>query len=254
MIIILSPSKTLDFKVRDISNPTLPVFLGEAAQLAGLMKDLKPDELATLLQISPGLAELNADRFSTWCQKDHTINGKPAVLAYKGDVYLGLQAETFTKEELNFAQQHLRIISGLYGVLRPLDHILPYRLDMSTALHASTFRNLYDFWKNRITTHIILAMQEVFTTTLINLASEEYFKTIDTDKIRGQIITPIFKDYKNGHYKVISFYAKKARGMMSRFIIREKIENAAELKLFHDEGYYFNEPLSTGNVWTFTRG
>ena len=254
MLIVISPAKTLDFSVNKVKNTTKPMYLGEAAELAAHIENFNPDELVKLFNVSHKLAELNANRYAKWNINDHENRGKAAILAYKGDVYEGMQASEFIDPELGFAQQHLRIISGLYGVLRPLDRIMPYRLDMSTRLSFSGFKNLYTYWQGRITSHVISAMKELNTNILVNLASEEYFKAIDTAKLNAQIITPVFKDNKNGVYKMISFYAKKARGMMSRFIIKGNIQDPMEIKLFSEDGYFYNENLSNGNLWTFTRG
>ncbi len=254
MLSIISPAKTLDFEVRDVANASQPEFINEAAKLAGILKKCSPDELSKLLDVSPKLAELNANRYAEWSKKAHTEKAKAAMLVYKGDVYQGLKAMDFGDQELAFAQQHLRIISGLYGVLRPLDLILPYRLDMGASLAPGKAGNLYEYWTEKVTAHLAKAMKAAKSNILINLASEEYFKAVDTAKLGAEVITPVFKDYKNGQYKIISFFAKKARGMMSRFIISEKIEDPQGLKLFKDEGYFFNDNLSEGNTWVFTRG
>jgi uncharacterized protein len=254
MLTIISPAKTLDFDVKEISGASLPDYLNEAAAIAGELKDYSPAELARLMDISPKLAELNANRYAEWSKKAHTEKAKAALLVYKGDVYQGLKAGDFTDQDLDFARQHLRVISGLYGVLRPLDLIMPYRLDMGTALSMDNTSNLYEYWTEKVTAHLAKAMKAAKSNILINLASEEYFKAVDTAKLGAEVITPVFKDYKNGQYKIISFFAKKARGLMSRFIISEKIEDPQGLKLFKDEGYFFNDNLSEGNTWVFTRG
>ncbi|HHN48732.1 MAG TPA: peroxide stress protein YaaA [Bacteroidales bacterium] len=254
MLTIISPAKTLDFDVREISGATLPDYIDEATAIAGELKGYSPTELGRLMDISPKLAELNANRYAEWSKKAHTEKAKAAMLVYKGDVYQGLKANDFGDQELAFAQQHLRIISGLYGVLRPLDLILPYRLDMGASLAPGKAGNLYKYWTEKVTAHLAKAMKDAKSNILINLASEEYFKAVDTAKLGAEVITPVFKDYKNGQYKIISFFAKKARGMMSRFIISEKIEDPQGLKLFKDEGYFYNDNLSEGNTWVFTRG
>ena len=254
MLTIISPAKTLDFEVRDVANSTQPEFIGEAEFLAGILKKYSPDELSKLLDVSSKLAELNANRYAEWSKKAHAEKAKAALLVYKGDVYQGLKAEDFTDQDLDFAQQHLRVISGLYGALRPLDLILPYRLDMGASLAPGKAGNLYEYWTEKITAHLAKAMKAAKSNILINLASEEYFRAVDSGKLNAEVITPVFKDYKNGQYKIISFFAKKARGMMSRFIVREKIINPDDLKLFQDEGYFFNDNMSKEMTWVFTRG
>lgn len=254
MLIIISPSKTLDFNFAKKSNAlTLPVYLEEASVIASELKRYNPKQLARFLNISPKLADLNATRYTAWNKDEHSAEGKSAVLVYKGDVYQGLQAENFSDSEFEFAQGHLRILSGLYGVLRPLDRILPYRIEMATPLRIGKSKDLYAFWTSKVTAHLRQAIQETNMQVLVNLASEEYYKVIDSTETGVQIITPVFKDFKNGQYKIISFFAKKARGMMSRFIIRNGITNPDEMKLFNDDGYYFNDGLTMGNTWVFTR-
>lgn len=254
MIILISPAKTMDFDVKDVSNTSMPSFLDEAAAIADELKSYSPRDLSDLMNISPRLAELNANRYTEWDVSNHNQQGKPAVLVYKGDVYQGLDAETLKKADLEFLNKHLRILSGLYGILKPLDRILPYRLDMGTAITVGKQKNLYDFWSSGITDHISKAMKELKTSVLVNLASEEYFKTVDVENLDIEVITPVFKDLKNGKYKVISFFAKKARGMMARYIADENIENPEDLKLFNQDGYYFDEKQSGGNQWVFARG
>lgn len=253
MLIIISPAKTLDFKVRDVSEATLPLFADEAALLANDLKAYSPGELSKLMGISSRLAELNADRYTVWNKGDHKTKGKVSVLAYKGDVYQGLQADMFTEQEMQYAQKHLRIISGLYGVLRPLDLILPYRLEMGTRFNKAKFETLYSFWTEKITKHLSNALKDMQSNTLINLASDEYFKAIDLSKLKASVVTPVFKDFKNGQYKFISFFAKKARGAMARFIINNGILDIQELKLFNSEGYLYNDHLSDKQNWVFTR-
>jgi uncharacterized protein len=254
MLTIISPAKTLDFEVKDVKSPTRPEFLTEASTLASELKKYNPKQLAKLLDVSPKLAELNANRYTEWTTEEHEKSGKAAILVYKGDVYQGLQAGEFSVKELAFAQNHLRIISGLYGVLRPLDLILPYRLDMGISLKTGKKKDLYAFWKTKVTEHLAEVLNKNKTDILINLASEEYFKAIDTGKLKARVITPVFKDFKNGQFKIISFFTKKARGMMSRFIIREEVRKPSDLKLFNDDGYFFNDNLSDENTLAFTRG
>jgi uncharacterized protein len=253
MLIIISPAKTLDFDVEDFAGSTQPEFLNEASAIAQVLKQYSPKRLVKLLDISPRLADLNANRYAEWEMGSHKEKGKAAMLVYKGDVYQGLQADSFSTGQLQFAQKHLRIISGLYGALRPLDHILPYRLEMGTSLKVGKSKDLYTFWNIKVTTHIGDALKEMKSNILVNLASEEYFRPVDVSKIGAEVITPVFKDFKNGQYKIISIFAKKARGMMSHFIIQEGIQNPEDLKLFNEDGYYFNDQLTDGNKLVFTR-
>ena len=180
-------------------------------------------------------------------------NAKQALLAFKGDVYTGLNAETFTEDDFEFAQQHLRILSGLYGVLRPLDLIQPYRLEMGTKLINDKGKNLYEFWDKKPTQALNKQLTSLDSSTVINLASNEYFNAVDKSALKANIITPVFKDYKNGKYKIISFYAKKARGLMSAYIIKNKLQEPSQIKKFNVDGYYFEPQGSTNNEWLFLR-
>jgi uncharacterized protein len=254
MLVILSPSKTLDFnRIRNSVSSTLPLYLEDASLVAAELRRYNPKQLARFLNVSAKLADLNVNRFAVWNTDAHETDGKPAVLAYKGEVYQGLQAEGFSDSELEFAQHHLRIISGLYGILRPLDRILPYRIEMATPLRVGKSKDLYAYWAGKVTAHLEQVIKETHAEVLVNLASEEYYKVVDTKATGVEIITPVFKDFKNGQYKVITFFAKKARGMMTGHIIRNGITNPEKLKLFSEEGYYFNENLTKGNTWVFTR-
>lgn len=244
----------MNFEVRDVPLATLPDFIDKAEIIAGNLKSYSPEKLANLLDISPRLAELNADRFAEWEKDAHNTRGKAAIMVYNGDVYQGLQAETLSNDELAIAQKHLRIITGLYGILRPLDLILPYRLEMGTPLKVGRSKDLYNYWQQDVTAHLLDAMKHAQTDVLVNLASDEYFKVIDKKRLKAKVITPVFKDHKNGQYKMISFFAKKARGMMSRFIIRQAITNPEDIKLFNEEGYLFNDQYSDESKWVFTRG
>lgn len=244
----------MNFEVRDVPLATLPDFIDKAEIIAGDLKSYSPEKLANQLDISPRLAELNADRFAEWEKDAHNTRGKAAIMVYNGDVYQGLQAETLSNDELAIAQKHLRIITGLYGILRPLDLILPYRLEMGTPLKVGRSKDLYNYWQQDVTAHLLDAMKHAQTDVLVNLASDEYFKVIDKKRLKAKVITPVFKDHKNGQYKMISFFAKKARGMMSRFIIRQAITNPEDIKLFNEEGYLFNDQYSDESKWVFTRG
>lgn len=251
MIVVISPAKSLDFESpAPVELSTVPHFRKEADYLAGKLNKLKSSELGALLQISPKLAQLNAERYSTW----RSAIEKQAVYAYNGDVYDGLNAKSLSESEIDFAQQHLRIISGLYGYLRPLDLIKPYRIDMGTSFATTKGANLYRFWDNRITDQLKKSMKESGNNILINLASQEYFAAINTKKLKARIITPVFKDRSNDKYMMISFFAKRARGMMSRFIVQNSITDFEMLVGFDEGGYHFNHGLSKGDNWVFTRG
>lgn len=254
MIAILSPAKKLDFKqpVPEI-NYTELFFPEEASQLAEQLKNYSPADLMQLMKISRSLAELNTERFFKWHWPFNESEGRPAILAFNGEAYNGLQARTFSTEELNTAQHHLRILSGLYGLLRPLDLILPYRLEMGIKLKNPKGKDLYQFWGDKITMQLNKDLADGGHKALVNLASQEYFKAINPKKIEVPIITPVFKEYKNGAFKVISVYAKKARGMMTRFIIQNQLTDPEELKAFDLDGYHYNNQLSTDKEMVFTR-
>lgn len=253
-MIVISPAKTLDFETPPCTQEhTQPDFLDDSAELIDTLRKLEPDQIGTLMSISPKLAVLNSNRYFSW-QRPFTLdNAKQAIFAFKGDVYTGLDAETMTAAELAFAQQHLRMLSGLYGVLRPLDLMQPYRLEMGTQLKNPRGNNLYEFWGNKITLALNQDLAKQQDDILINLASNEYFQSIQPSKLKARIITPVFKDQKNGVYKIISFFAKKARGMMSRYIIRNKLMEPDAIKSFDVAGYQFSKADSTQDEWIFTR-
>lgn len=255
MIILLSPAKTLDFESPvPTKQRSEPIFTKQSERLVRDLKKKSAKGLKKLMDLSEDLAQLNYDRYQSWVQPCESPAARPAVFAFKGDVYQGLQAETMSENDLAFAQQHLRILSGLHGILYPLDVILPYRLEMGTKLKFSkNISNLYQYWGDSITVHLMADLKANGATALINLASNEYFKAVKPDLIERPIITPEFRDWKNGEYKMISFFAKKARGMMASYAIREKITDPGELKLFHEDGYAYNDKLSEGNSWIFTR-
>jgi cytoplasmic iron level regulating protein YaaA (DUF328/UPF0246 family) len=251
MIAIISPAKSLNFESSPpINIKTSPLFLKEADYLAGKLGKLNSSKLGVLLDISPKLAHLNAERYSSW----KTATLKQAIYAYDGDVYDGMEAKTFSSQEIEFAQNHLRIISGLYGLLRPLDLIKPYRIDMGTSFATPKGENLYKYWGDKITDQLKKNLKESGSNVLINLASQEYFAVVNSKKLKARIITPSFKDRSNDKYTMISFFAKKARGMMSRFIIQNAITDPEMLVGFDSGGYNFNHELSKGDNWVFTRG
>jgi len=254
MIVVISPAKSLYEKCPiQLENFTGGDFLPEAEKIVSVMKKKKPSQLAKLMGISPKLAELNFHRFQEWSLPFTPENSWQAVLMFNGDVYQGLKAETFSADEFETAQQHLRILSGVYGLLKPLDMIQPYRLEMGTNIGIARKKNLYEFWKLKITSKLNEELAQTGQKELINLASNEYFSAIDTKKLKARIITPAFKEHKDGQYQMVSFFAKKARGLMSRFIIQNRITDPEEMKAFDLEGYYFNNQLSKNDNWVFTR-
>ncbi|MDH2924080.1 hypothetical protein EV693_11631 [Nicoletella semolina] len=254
MLAIISPAKTLDFSkpVENFAN-SVPKLTAYSQQLIDICKKLSPQEVASLMSISDKLASLNVARFAQW-QLNHTKdNAKPALFAFKGDVYTGLDAETLSAQQVDYAQQHLRILSGLYGLLCPLDLMQPYRLEMGTKLKNPNGKDLYQFWGNVITDYLQQAIDEQGDNILINLASDEYFNAVKVSALSARIIKPIFLDEKNGKFKVISFYAKKARGMMVRFILEQQPNSVDALKSFNLGGYWFDEETSSENEWVFKR-
>jgi len=252
MLILISPSKTLDFSESKLTpHYSIPELLSEAEELVTELRKYSTTRLSKLMNISSKLAQQNYDRFQSWSLPFIPENAKQALLAFKGDVYDGINTETYTKNDFEFAQEHLRILSGLYGILKPLDLIQPYRLEMGTQLKTRKWKDLYDFWGIKIAERIIESLKDDI---LINLASNEYFKAVKKNNIQARIITPVFKDYKNGSYKFLSFFGKKARGLMTSFIIKNQLTDAEQLKLFDMDGYYFNDEMSVADEWVFTRG
>ncbi|MCG3468851.1 peroxide stress protein YaaA [Xenorhabdus bovienii] len=254
MLITISPAKTLDYESPLATEKySQPALLEESKQLIHVCRTLTPAQIGSLMGISDKLAGLNAARFGEWQPNFTPENARQAILAFKGDVYTGMQAETFSDADFGFAQTHLRVLSGLYGVLRPLDLMRPYRLEMGIRLENPRGKDLYKFWGDLITENLNAALEQQGDDVLVNLASDEYFKSVNTKKLAAQIIKPIFLDEKNGKYKVISFYAKKARGLMSRFIIQNQLTDPARLVEFNLEGYAFDESLSKGSERVFKR-
>ena len=254
MLSVISPAKNLDF---DSSIPsvraTQPLLLDEAEALACKLKGLSPQEISALMKISDKLGVLNYDRFQAWKRPFTKDTARPAIFSFNGDVYQGLAASSLDNEDLKFAQQHLHILSGLYGVLRPLDLMQAYRLEMGTKFENPKGSNLYDFWGSTVTQVLNKQINKISAKQLLNLASNEYFKSIKTKELNVPVIEPIFKDWKNGQYKIISFFAKKARGLMSNYIIKNRIVKAEDLKAFKADGYQFSTELSTDSKWVFTR-
>ncbi|OCQ50824.1 hypothetical protein Ppb6_03921 [Photorhabdus australis subsp. thailandensis] len=254
MLITISPAKTLDYESPLATEKySQPALLNQSEQLISICRKLTPAQIASLMGISDKLAGLNAARFGEWHADFTPENARQAILAFKGDVYTGMQAEDFSDKDFDFAQDHLRILSGLYGVLRPLDLMQPYRLEMGIKLENKHGRDLYSFWGDLITEKLNQALDQQGDNVLVNLASDEYFKSVNTKKLAGKIIKPVFLDEKNGKYKIISFYAKKARGLMSRFIIQNQLTQIDRLVEFNLDGYAFDESLSKGNELVFKR-
>ena len=254
MLIVISPAKTLDFDTRSKTRTfTLPPFLDDSAELIDQLRGMTPQALGKLMGISPKLADLNVHRYHAWSLPFTSRNAKQAALAFKGDVYAGLDADTLSAADLKYAQNHLRILSGLHGVLRPLDLMQPYRLEMGTKLKTNRGSDLYAFWNGRINAALATALKKQKDNILVNLASNEYFKSVKTAELDARIVAPVFKERKNGEYKLISFFAKKARGLMSRYIIRNRLDNPEDLKDFDLEGYQYNEALSGEDRPVFTR-
>jgi cytoplasmic iron level regulating protein YaaA (DUF328/UPF0246 family) len=256
MIVVLSPAKTLDFSTPAmVETYSQPRFLDQSQLLVERLRELSPLELGQLMGISDQLAALNATRYAQWALPFSCANAKQAVLAFNGDVYEGLDAATLAPADLDFAQGHLRILSGLYGLLRPLDLIAPYRLEMGSALPNPRGKDLYAFWGERIVDALNGALLEVKATALINLASQEYFKSIRSGRLALPVIEPVFEDWSagQGKYKVVSFYAKRARGLMARFVLTERLKAPPALKAFAAEGYAFAAEASTANRWVFRR-
>lgn len=254
MLVVISPAKTLDFESAPvIRKSSQPLHLDDAQRLVTLLKKMAPHELSSLMSISDKLGELNYDRYQAWSRPFSLSNAKQALLAFKGDVYTGLNPEQFSQEDFAFAQSHLCILSGLYGALRPLDLMQAYRLEMGTRLHNSRGDNLYEFWGDKITDSINKAVKKSGSEVLINLASNEYYKSVKPHRLRCEVITPVFKENKAGKYKVVSFLAKKARGMMTAYIIRNRLDLPQDIKDFDEAGYAFNAGMSSGREWVFTR-
>ena len=255
MLMLLSPAKTLDYKTPATTDSfSIPDYLEKSSELVKVMKQKSFMDLMELMQVSQKIAELNVERFNQWKLPFSTENAKQAVLAFKGDVYTGLDASALSENRLAYTQSHLRILSGLYGLLRPLDLMQPYRLEMGLKLTTKKGENLYQFWGEKITDalNVLLAKQD--EPVLINLASNEYFKSVQKKHLDGRLITPEFKDWKNGKYKMISFFAKKARGLMVRYAIDHNIQKAEVLQNFDYDGYHFNLELSQADKWVFSRG
>ena len=254
MLLLISPAKTLDYETPVTTQlKSEPEFTDRAETLINNLRDYAPQDIAELMKLSDKLASLNVARYQSWVKEHNETNAKQAMLAFKGDVYTGLDADSFDEADYQFAQNHLRILSGLYGLLKPMDLMQPYRLEMGTKLQNDAGKNLYSYWGSTITDRLNDELDSDKTPVVVNLASNEYFKSVQAKALNARLISPEFKDLKNGQYKIISFYAKKARGLMTRYAIKNRIENPEDLKQFDLEGYAFNASMSEGDKWVFTR-
>jgi hypothetical protein len=256
MLFVLSPAKKLDLseETRFTQNHSFPAYLDQSEILVKKLAKMKAPALGKLMSISPQLSELNFQRFQEFSLPFLPENAKQAILCFNGDAYQSLETAEYEAEDFAYAQEHLRILSGLYGLLRPLDLIQPYRLEMGTKLSNRRGKNLYDFWGDRITTALNQALAEQASPYLINLASNEYFKSVQKNGFQGEIITPIFKDQRpDGQLKTLFLYAKQARGAMVNYAIREKVTQPGQLKDFQGMGYQYREELSDEKTWVFTR-
>ncbi|MEM7655001.1 MAG: peroxide stress protein YaaA [Bacteroidota bacterium] len=255
MLFVISPAKKLDLseETRYTLNHSEPALLNEAETLVGQLSGMKAEELGKLMHISPQLSELNYERYQTFSVPFTPENAKQAILSFNGDVYQSLELDQYGEAEFAYAQEHLRILSGLYGLLKPLDLMQPYRLEMGTRLKNSRGKDLYAFWGNTITQGINAVMEEQGSEVLINLASNEYFKSVRAKEVKARIITPLFKEEKNGSFRTISFFAKQARGAMVNFAIRERLISPEQLKDFTGMDYAYQEGLSDEDTWIFTR-
>ena len=253
MILLISPAKSLDYDPTKFKKHSLPTFAKEIKELVGVMKKKSSSDIRSLMHVSEKIADLNVERFKNFKSTFNETNAKQALLAFNGDVYTGMNTPDFNAKDLAFAQKHLRILSGLYGILKPMDLMQPYRLEMGTKLETKKGNNLYEFWGDKVTKEINLALKENKDDIIINLASKEYFKVIKPKALEGKVFNMHFKELRDGKYKIISFSAKKARGMMCNYVIKNKIKKVEDLKGFDQGDYVFNPELSTPIDYTFTR-
>ena len=254
MLAILSPAKTLDYQTPLTTNKSTQAdFKTESKELIATLRKFAPAQIGSLMKISDNLAELNHRRYAEWQNQASNNNARPALFAFKGDVYLGLDAQTLGARDINFAQKHLRVLSGLHGLLRPLDLIQPYRLEMGTRLATRRGSNLYQFWGNKVTDNINKTLAQQTSKVLINLASNEYYQVIQAERVEGRILNINFKELRDGKYRFVSFAAKRARGLMARYMIDNRITRPSQLRRFDVDRYTFNEALSRDDEWIFTR-
>ncbi|MFN3875348.1 MAG: peroxide stress protein YaaA [Flavobacteriales bacterium] len=253
MIVLLSPAKDLARETPAVDDATRPALLAHAAPLAAKLKGMSAKQLAALMDLSPRLAELNRERFQRWSAPFTPGNARPAIFCFNGEVYRGLEARTLSGADLRFAQAHVRILSGLYGVLRPLDLMQDYRLMMGTPLAVGRFKDLYAYWGHRITDALKADLQASGGDTVVNLASAEYFKAVNPARMGARVVTPVFKDRVGGDYKPLQVYQKFQRGAMARFIIQHRILDAERIKGYESDGYRFAPDMSTEGQWVFVR-
>lgn len=254
MLLVLSPAKTLDFETPCNKEASYPKFQKEALQLIGVLKEKSPEEIQELMDLSEQLAELNADRYQKFAKGKNTKRAKQAVYAFQGDVYQGLEAQELSDDDIFYAQERLRILSGLYGILKPLDLIQPYRLEMGTRLAFDDYRTLYAYWSDKLSIELNKQSKKLKEKVLVNLASQEYFKAVDQKALKMKVVDVEFLDQKNGTYKIISFWAKKARGLMAQYIIKNRVETIEGLQGFDYEGYLYSADDSTERKLVFKRG
>ena len=255
MLFLLSPAKTLDYEtpLRTAHAPTMPQFLPQSAELIQILRGLSVDDVAALMNLSQPLSQLNVDRYAAWSPQFTEANSRPAALAFDGDVYDGLKAPTLNDADLAWAQDHLAILSGLYGVLRPLDRLQPYRLEMGTALKTPRGANLYAYWGDTLAEHLNQRLAADISPVIVNLASHEYFRAAQQKRLKARVIECVFEDWKNGQYKVISFFAKRARGLMARHAIKKRLVTPRGLEKFNADGYRFDPAASEPDRLVFRR-
>ena len=254
MLIVVSPAKSLDFETKARTRRfTEPQYLEESTELVGQLQQLGPEDFSELMHISSDLGELNFQRYANWQTPFDLKNAKQALYAFTGDVYIGMEAERFSTADINFAQKHLRILSGLYGLLRPLDLMQPYRLEMGSRFKNKRGKNLYEFWGQKLTDNLNELLELEKKPVLLNLASKEYFSALKPGALNAEIISPVFKDFSNGKYKILSFFAKKARGSMAAWVIQNRVKNPNKLKEFAVDGYRYSEEESTRAQPVFLR-
>ncbi len=253
MLAILSPAKTLDFSKNNYLHHTIPEFMPESEELINELKMNSVEDLSTLMKLSTSLSTLNVERYNNWNKNFDLSNSKQSILCFKGGVYVGLDVESFSDEELLYSQDYLRILSGLHGILKPLDLIQPYRLEMGTKLKTKNGKNLYEFWGDKLTSSLNNTLLSSKSSVLVNLASNEYFSSLNYDKINADILDIKFLDKKNGSYKIVSFFAKKARGSMAAFILKNRVKDINDLKEFKGLGYSFDKSRSEKKSLVFTR-
>jgi uncharacterized protein len=254
MHFLISPAKTLNYETPSTTKTaTLPSFVAQSAELIEVLKTKTAPQIAQLMGLSEALAQLNEQRYRAWSSKFTARNSKQAVLAFNGDVYEGLDAASLSEDDLAWAQNHVAILSGLYGVLRPLDRIQPYRLEMGTSLSTERGKNLYEFWGDTLAAHLNKKLAADKTPVIVNLASQEYFRAVDRQVLKARVIECVFEDWKNGTYKVISFFAKRARGLMLRHAITQRLATPKGLQKFSAEGYGFDPAASEPDRLVFRR-